>query len=153
MKTARVVLILVVLLAACSGPDENSPEGVVERFFDALEDQNRGDVQASLCRDFRQNVDFDLGDDQKARLNFDLSYEAEDDGDHRDGDTLEVQVYGKINVVLQSEHVRQEWKMRRDPEAPWTVNVFRVDGQWHVCGVDPLLLGLLNLKETIGALE
>jgi hypothetical protein len=154
MRSARrlVIVLAALLLAACGGPDENSPEGVVKRLFDRVEDQEESGVRDLLCQDYRQNVNFDLGEDQDVKLRLDFKYRAAEDGDDRE-DTHRVAVYGKSVVILDTDHVRSETKQIRDEDAAWEINVFRVDGNWRVCGGDPALLALLDLAGLADALE
>jgi hypothetical protein len=145
------VLIVVLALTACGGPAKDSPEGVVKRFFEQIEEQNETEVKNLVCQDFRQNVHFDLGKNQEARMKTDLKFSAEEAAD--ESETVNVQVYGRIETVWETDHVRQETKTRRDEEAAWNVQLFKVDGDWLVCGGDPFIVRLLDVSAAVGGLE
>ncbi|WP_162909942.1 hypothetical protein [Aggregatilinea lenta] len=151
---AVAVLLLVTGLAisGCGGPDENSPEGVVERFFERVDDQDAGAVQAVLCEDFRQNVNFELGPHEEVDFDFDLDYEGEGD-EETGGDTAEVLAWGKIERTLRTDEVRQEVRVQRSQDAPWVLKTFRVNGQWRVCGGDAFILGLLDTPAAFREIE
>jgi major membrane immunogen (membrane-anchored lipoprotein) len=151
IKQCGAVLVLALLVSAC-GPAKDSPEGVVNEFFNKIEDRSTGQVQALLCQDYRQNVDFGLKDGQHAKLKFDFKYKtAAQQGEQ--ADTRTMKVYGKYVAIFETEHVRVENKQRRDEEAAWSIQLFKVDGQWRVCGGDPGLLSLLDLRAVLDGLE
>lgn len=151
---AVVVVFLVVglVIGGCGGPDENSPEGVVERFFERVDGQDEAAVKALLCEDFRQNVNFSLAPHEKVDLDFDLDYEGERD-EEIGGDTAEVLVSGKIERTLRTDDVRQEVRIQRNQDAPWTVKTFRVGDDWRVCGGDAFILGLLDTQAAFSEIE
>ncbi len=147
-----VLALLATLLVSACGPAKDSPEGVVNEFFNKIEDRSAGKVQALLCQDYRQNVDFSLKDGQHAKLKFDFKYKsAGQQGDQPD--TRTIKVYGKYVAIFETDHVRVENKQRRDEEAAWKIQLFKVDGQWRVCGGDPGLLSLLDLRAAVDSLE
>lgn len=147
---AVLALILTVglMLSACGGPDENSPEGVTERFFDRLGDLESGDVSDLLCEDYRRNVDFSLPENSEADLNFDLKYDADDvPEDPEPGDVVTVEVWGEVEAKLRGDHIRYELKQRNDENAAWQVRVTRFEDEWQVCGLDPFILELLDIND------
>jgi hypothetical protein len=147
---ALLALILIALaLSACRGDDPNSPKGVVKQFFSQLQDRNTSGVKNMLCKDFRQNVHFDLSDGQKAKLTFDLDYKTGETTD----EMVVIKVYGRIKVFLETDHVRKETRERRREEAPWEIRVAQQDGKWRVCGGDSFILDLLDLTGQVNALE
>jgi hypothetical protein len=147
-----VFLIVALAVSGCGGPDENSPEGVVERFFDRVDGQDSGGVKALLCEDFRQNVNFSLGPHEKVDLDFDLEYEGERNNE-TGGETAEVLVWGKIERTLRTDDVRQEVRIQRTQDAPWHVKTFRVGEDWRVCGGDAFILGLLDTPAAFSEIE
>lgn len=151
IKICVVLLVVALLLTGCGGPDADSPEGVVERFFEQLEDRNENEVENLLCEDFRQNVHLELDDQEEARLKTKLKINAEDETE--EAETLNVNVYGKIEAVWETEHVRQEINIRRDEESAWSIQLFKVDNEWLVCGGDPFILSLLDVEAVVSGLE
>lgn len=149
---AVVFLVLGLVISGCGGPDENSPEGVVKRFFERVDDQNEEAVRALLCEDFRQNVDFSLGPHEKVDLDFDVDYEG-GRSQNTGGDTVDVLVSGKIERTLRTSDVRQEVRIQRNQDAPWTVKTFRVGDEWRVCGGDAFILGLLDTPAAFSEIE
>jgi hypothetical protein len=146
------LVVVALALTACGGPDADSPEGVIKHFFEQLEDQNENEVKNLLCQDFRQNVHFELDDEQEARLKTDLKVTVGDE-ETEEAETLDVKVYGRIETVWETDHVRQENKTRRDEDAAWNVQLFKVDGEWLVCGGDPFIVRLLDVSAAVSALE
>jgi hypothetical protein len=145
------IVLLALILTACGGADPDSPEGVVKQFFEQLEDQNENEVKNLVCQDFRQNVRFDLDNQHEARLKTDLKVAVDDEAE--EAETLDVKVYGRIETVWETDHVRQENKIRRDEESAWNLQLFKVDGEWLVCGGDPFILTLLDIEAAVSALE
>lgn len=137
-------------LAGCDSPDRATPAGVVEIFFNRLRDEDQDGVRALLCRDFHDNVNLDMGKDRDVSYSFDLRYNAPDVGDAA---TVDVAVYGKMEMHLRSEDVRYEVQERRTSDAPWTVRVARMEGQWLVCGADERVLALLDARGALDALH
>lgn len=146
------LLLLSVALVGCGGPDDNSPRGVVERFFDRLDEQDESAVRDLLCEDFQQNVSFDHGRGREVSFDFDLNFEGEGDED-AGGDTADVLVSGKIERGLRTDDVRHEVRVQRDEAAPWTIKTFRVEGSWRVCGGDAFILSLLNTPAAFEEIE
>lgn len=137
-------------LAACSSPDISTPAGVVEEFFNRLDDEDQAGVRALLCQDFRQNVNLDMGENREVEYAFDLRYDADSD----DGATaVDVAVFGKLEMHLRSSDVRYEVQERRTDDAPWTVRVARIGDEWQVCGADPQVLALLDARGALDALN
>ncbi len=137
-------------LAGCGSPDLDTPEGVVHAFFDRLDDKDQDGVRALLCQDFKQNVNLEMGRDREVDYSFDLRYQAADEGN---ASAVDVAVYGKMEMHLRARHVRYEVHERRDSEAPWTVRVASINGEWLVCGGDPQVLRLLDARGALDALE
>lgn len=151
-KTGAVIvlMILAILVSACGGGESDDPAGIVEQFFNRLEEQSEAEVKALLCPDYRQNVDFGLAEDQKAEMEFDLSYRLEGTPDEA-ADVALVRVYGKTEVTLESGGIEVHTRQRRDQEAAWEFRVVKIDGDWLVC--EPLALGWLDVKAAVEALE
>lgn len=137
-------------LAGCDSPDSSTPAGAVEVFFDRLRDEDQDGVRALLCQDFRDNVNLDMGKDRDVSYSFDLRYDAPD---AVDAATVDVAVYGKMEMHLRSDDVRYEVQERRTAGAPWTVRVARMDGKWLVCGGDERVLALLDARGALDALH
>lgn len=137
-------------LAACGSPDISTPAGVVEEFFNRLDDEDQAGVRALLCQDFRQNVNLDMGENREVEYAFDLRYDAESD----DGATaVDVAVFGKLEMRLRSSDVRYEVQERRTDDAPWMVRVARIGDEWQVCGADPQVLALLDARGALDTLN
>lgn len=137
-------------LAGCSSPDTETPAGAVEVFFNRLDDEDQDGVRALLCRDYQQNVNLDLGEGREVDYDFDLRYDAPD----ADGETaVDVAVYGKMEMRLRSDDVRYEVQERRTSDAPWTVRVALIGGEWQVCGADARVLAMLDAGAAMDALE
>ncbi len=137
-------------LAACSSPDVSTPAGVVEEFFNRLDDKDQAGARALLCQDFRQNVNLDMGQNRSVDYAFDLRYTA----DSENGATaVDVAVFGKMEMRLRSNDVRYEVQERRTNSAPWTIRVARIGDEWQVCGADPQVLALLDARGALDALD
>lgn len=150
--TGIAMLVLILVLTACGGRDPDSPEGVVERFFDNLEDQDESGVKDVLCKDFQQNVNFDRGDGQEVKLKFDLDYDTQP-ADDDSPQVRDVEIHGRMQVIWETDHVRSEFKEKRDEAASWHVQVFKVDDEWRVCGGDPALLRFLDMRAVLDSFE
>ena len=153
---ATLVLILAaaLVLAACGGPDQDSPEGVTAEFFDKLGDLNAKRVSETLCEDYRQNVDFDVPEDFDADVDLNLKFDADDEpSDPEPGDVVDVEVWGEIAVKVRGDHVRYELKQRNDESAAWHVRVTYLDDEWLVCGSDPFILELLDINAYIDGIN
>jgi len=150
LLTALAMGIAVLALAACSSPDLGTPAGVVEEFFNRLDDEDQNGVRALLCPDFRQNVNLNMGEDREVDYSFDLRFDAPDEVDAA---AVDVAVFGKMEMHLRLDDVRYEVQERRTDNAPWTVRVARIGGEWQVCGADPQVLALLDARGALDALE
>lgn len=147
------VVMVALLLAACGGDDESEAERVAHTFFDHLADQDTTEVREQLCMDFRQNVDFAVEDAEEAKLDFALHYAEAEGHDEGEADSIDVLVHGKVKYEVKNEFVKRKIEIERAEEAPWTVQVFEVDGEWVVCRIDPELLPLLNLRAMLDDLQ
>ena len=137
-------------LAGCSSPDTGTPAGVVEEFFNRLDDEDQDGARALLCEDYRQNVNLDMGEGREVDYAFDLRYDAPDEDD---ATTVDVAVYGKMEMHLRSSNVRYEVQERRTSNAPWTVRVASIGGEWQVCGADQQVRALLDARGMLDALD
>jgi len=137
-------------LAGCGSPDTETPGGTVEEFFSRLDDEDQDGMRALLCQDYQQNVNLDLGENREVDYEFDLRYDAPD----ANGETaVDVAVYGKMEMRLRSDEVRYEVQERRTSDAPWTVRVASIGGEWRVCGADERVLEMLDARAMFDALE
>lgn len=137
-------------LAGCSSPDIGTPAGVVEVFFNRLDDEDQAGVRALMCEDYRQNVNLDIGEGREVDYDFDLRFDA---GDDDNATAVDVAVYGKIEMHLRSDDIRYEVQERRTSNAPWTVRVASIGGEWQVCGADEQVLAVLDARSAFEALE
>jgi hypothetical protein len=119
-----IVMMLGILLAACSGSDDDAPAKAVEAYLNALVAKDENLLPTLVCGDWEQDALIELDSFQAVTPRLE---DAACTQSGTDGDTALVDCTGKIIATYNDEDQELDLSTR-------TYQVVQDNGDWLVCG-------------------